>query len=84
MDKEKTLKNLLKTSKALFLDEVVFILLSLHPPEGHESYHFISFPCKIHGGKPIGKPSHLANGPWNKSLKFIFPTKYGIPKSLKG
>ncbi len=22
-------------------------------------------------------------GPWNKSLNFIFPTKYGIPKSLK-
>ena len=28
--------------------------------------------------------SHLANGPWKKSLNFIFPTKYGIPKSLKG
>ena len=27
--------------------------------------------------------SHLANGPWNKSLNFIFPTKYVIPKSLK-
>ena len=27
--------------------------------------------------------THLANGPWNKSLNFIFPTKYGIPKSLK-
>ena len=26
---------------------------------------------------------HLANGPWKKSLNFIFPTKYGIPKSLK-
>ena len=26
---------------------------------------------------------HLANGLWNKSLNFIFPTKYGIPKSLK-
>ena len=24
-----------------------------------------------------------AKGPWNKSLNFIFPTKYGIPKSLK-
>ena len=28
--------------------------------------------------------AHLANGPWKKSLNFIFPTKYGIPKSLKG
>ncbi len=28
--------------------------------------------------------AHLANGPWNKSLNFIIPTKYGIPKSLKG
>ena len=27
-------------------------------------------------------PSHLANGPWNKSLNFIFPTKYVIPKRL--
>ena len=24
-----------------------------------------------------------AKGPWNKSLSFIFPIKYGIPKSLK-
>ena len=23
-------------------------------------------------------------GPWNKSLNFVFPTKYVIPKSLKG
>ena len=23
--------------------------------------------------------SHLANGPWKKSLNFIFPTKYVIP-----
>ena len=30
-----------------------------------------------------GSSSHLANGPWNKSLNFIFPTKYVIPKSLK-
>ncbi len=28
--------------------------------------------------------AYLANGPWNKSLNSIFPTKYGIPKSLKG
>ena len=28
--------------------------------------------------------THLANGPWNKSLNFIFPTKYVTPKSLKG
>ena len=28
--------------------------------------------------------THLANGAWKKSLNFIFPTKYGIPKSLKG
>ena len=27
--------------------------------------------------------THLANGAWNKSLNFIFPTKYVIPKSLK-
>ena len=27
--------------------------------------------------------SHSANGPWKKSLNFIFPTKYVIPKSLK-
>ena len=26
---------------------------------------------------------HLANGPWNKSLNFIFPTKYAISKGLK-
>ncbi len=26
---------------------------------------------------------HLANGPWKKSLNFIFPTTYGIPKSSK-
>ena len=26
---------------------------------------------------------YLANGPWNKSLNFIFPSKYVIPKSLK-
>ena len=30
-----------------------------------------------------GSTTHLGNGPWNKSLNFIFPTKYGIPKSLK-
>ena len=24
--------------------------------------------------------SHLANGPWNKSLNFVFPTKYVIPR----
>ena len=28
--------------------------------------------------------SHLANGPWKKSLNFIFLTKYGIRKSSKG
>ena len=27
---------------------------------------------------------HLANGPCKNSLNFIFPTKYGIPKSSKG
>ncbi len=26
---------------------------------------------------------YSAKGPWNKSLNFIFPTKYVIPKSLK-
>ncbi len=27
---------------------------------------------------------YIANGPWKKSLNFIFPIKYVIPKSLKG
>ena len=27
--------------------------------------------------------AHLANGTLHKSLNFIFPTKYVIPKSLK-
>ena len=27
--------------------------------------------------------THLANGPRNKSLNFIFPTKYGIPQKFK-
>ena len=31
----------------------------------------------------IRRISHLANGPWNKSLNFIFPTRYVIPKRLK-
>ena len=26
---------------------------------------------------------HSANGPWNKSLNFIFPTEYVIPKKFK-
>ena len=29
-------------------------------------------------------PTHLANGPWKKKSNFIFPTKYGIPKSSNG
>ena len=36
---------------------------------------FIMFSCLT--------KSHSANGPWKKSLNFIFPTKYVIPKSLK-
>ena len=28
--------------------------------------------------------THLANGPGNKSLNFIFPTEYVTPKSSKG
>ena len=32
---------------------------------------------------PSKTKPHLANGPWNESLNFIFPTKYVIPKSLK-
>ncbi len=37
------------------------------------------------GWVPFNDPyTHLANGPWKKSLNFIFPTKYGIPKSSKG
>ncbi len=37
------------------------------------------------GGGEVTLPmkAHSANGPWNKSLNFIFPTKYVIPKSLK-
>ncbi len=35
----------------------------------------------IHTG--IIEVSHLANGPWKKSLNFIFPTKYGIPQKFK-
>ncbi len=31
-----------------------------------------------------GVGTHLANGPWKKCLNCIFPTKYGIPNSLKG
>ena len=27
--------------------------------------------------------SHSANGPWDKSLNFIFPTKHVITESLK-
>ena len=27
--------------------------------------------------------THSANGPWDKSLKFIFPTKHVIPETLK-
>ena len=27
--------------------------------------------------------AYLANGPWNKSLNFIFPTKYVVTKTLK-
>ena len=30
-----------------------------------------------------GVYTHSAKGPWNKSLNFIFPIKYVIPKSLK-
>ena len=33
---------------------------------------------------PAFRYTHLANGPWKKSLNFIFPTKYVIPKSSKG
>ena len=32
----------------------------------------------------LGSVTYLANGPWKKSLNFIFPIKYGIPKSSKG
>ena len=31
----------------------------------------------------LGFPTHLANGPWNKSLNFVCPTKYVFPKSWK-
>ena len=41
--------------------------------EGRKSLHILPYICI----------THLANGPWNKSLNFIFPTKYVIPKSLK-
>ena len=32
---------------------------------------------------PQNGAAYSAKGPWNKSLNFIFPTKHGIPKSLK-
>ena len=34
--------------------------------------------------RPYLAITHLAKGPWKKKLNFIFPTKYGIPKSSKG
>ena len=39
--------------------------------------------CLPNKRKTSSKSPYLANGPWNKSLNFIFPTKYVIPKSLK-
>ena len=47
-------------------------------PFAHSMGHVLNlwFSC-------IGTYSHLANGPWKKSLNFIFPTKYGIPKVQK-
>ena len=35
------------------------------------------------GGFNLSPWTHLANGPWNRSLNVIFPTKNVIPKSLK-
>ncbi len=35
------------------------------------------------GGEDLKNMTHSANGPWKKSLNFIFPTKYVILKSLK-
>ena len=49
------------------------------PMESSES----DFLPRILGIKNIAISTHLANGPWEKSLNFIFPTKYVIPKSLK-
>ena len=40
-------------------------------------------PLLLAGGLMQLIPTHLANGPWNKSLNFIFPTQYVIPKSSK-
>ncbi len=38
----------------------------------------------VSGRLKLWKPdTHLANGPWNKSLNFIFPIEYVIPKSWK-
>ena len=44
--------------------------------EGTWEMHILNPPAKRHVS--LSRP-----GPWNKSLNFIFPTKYGIPKSLK-
>ena len=60
------------------------LFLGWHPytAKKNNSCHFLGAPGNSLDN--IWKISHLANGPWKKSLNFIFPTKYGIPKSLKG
>ena len=42
-----------------------------------------SFEVTFWGGWKFGCLTQPKKGPWNKSLNFIFPTKYVIPKSLK-
>ena len=53
----------------------------------------VPFSCNGHDLEAKKKPTeqnyqtwsntHLADGPWNKSLNFIFPTKYVTPKKSK-
>ncbi len=53
---------------------------SSQPPDNNKEV-LVGRSLELYLVKP--KP-HLANGPWKKSLNFILPTKYGIPKSSKG
>ena len=51
-------------------------------PAGHRATNRWKIETYENSKGPLWIPSHLANGPWNKSLNFIFPTK-NDPKSLK-
>ena len=55
---------------AIWAEEETFLEIPLDPLGDN------AFFCQI-------TLTHLANGPWKKSLNFIFPTKYVTPKSLK-